>query len=144
MNKTWQDERKEIAVWLSGYLAMVKKWVDKILDNDVHDVSKNQILAELDRWIDYLQEVIKNTGGLGPSHGVSMNTIDYWVDQGLVSREEETEFRHRLGYVPNQPTHSTLRQERRDWKYDLKGNVNQEYGTVWHMPEQGWEGGYLE
>ena len=25
----WTNERKEIATWLSGYLAMVKKWVDK-------------------------------------------------------------------------------------------------------------------
>ena len=56
MKKTWQEERKEIAVWLSGYLAMVKKWVDKILDNEDHEVSKNRIIAELDRWIEYLQE----------------------------------------------------------------------------------------
>ena len=56
MKKTWQDERKEIAVWLSGYLAMVKKWVDKILDNDDHDVSKNHIIGTLDNWIEYLQE----------------------------------------------------------------------------------------
>ena len=56
MRKTWQDERKEIAVWLSGYLAMVKKWVDKILDNEDHDVSKNHIIDALDNWIEYLQE----------------------------------------------------------------------------------------
>ena len=56
MNKTWLEERKEIAVWLSGYLAMVKKWVDKILDNEDHDVSKNHIIATLDNWIEYLQE----------------------------------------------------------------------------------------
>ena len=56
MKKTWQDERKEIAVWLSGYLAMVKKWVDKILDNDDHDVSKNHIIETLDNWIEYLQD----------------------------------------------------------------------------------------
>ena len=39
MNRnSWSDERAEIAVWLSGYLSMVKKWVDKILDNeDVED-----------------------------------------------------------------------------------------------------------
>jgi len=56
MNKSWQDERKEIAVWLSGYLAMVKKWVDKILDDESQDVSKNHIIATLDSWIEYLQK----------------------------------------------------------------------------------------
>ena len=34
----WETERKEIATWLSGYLAMIKKWVDRILDNEDHDV----------------------------------------------------------------------------------------------------------
>jgi len=38
----WTTERKEIATWLSGYLAMIKKWVDKILDNEDHDVDKNK------------------------------------------------------------------------------------------------------
>ena len=29
MNKPiWTEERAEIATWLSGYLAMVKQWVD--------------------------------------------------------------------------------------------------------------------
>ena len=40
----WSNERKEIATWLSGYLAMVKKWVDKILDNDDVEVDKNKII----------------------------------------------------------------------------------------------------
>ena len=56
MNKNWQDERKEIAVWLSGYLSMVKKWVDKILDNDDLEVDKNKIINTLGQWIDYLSE----------------------------------------------------------------------------------------
>jgi hypothetical protein len=56
MNTSWQNERKEIAVWLSGYLGMVKKWVDRILDNEDHDVNKNKILKTLDEWIKYLQE----------------------------------------------------------------------------------------
>ena len=56
MNTSWQEERKEIAVWLSGYLGMVKKWVDKILDNEDHDVDKNKILKILDEWIKYLQD----------------------------------------------------------------------------------------
>ena len=29
----WSNERTEIATWLSGYLNMVKTWVDKILDS---------------------------------------------------------------------------------------------------------------
>ena len=32
MKNVWSTERKEIATWLSGYLGMVKKWVDRILD----------------------------------------------------------------------------------------------------------------
>ena len=53
---TWDEERKEIAVWLSGYLAMVKTWVDKILDNEDHDVDKNKIIKTLDEWIKYLKD----------------------------------------------------------------------------------------
>ena len=52
----WSNERKEIATWLSGYLAMVKKWVDKILDNDDVDVYKNKIINQLDEWIRWLEE----------------------------------------------------------------------------------------
>ena len=52
----WEEERKEIATWLSGYLSMVKKWVDRILDNDDHEVDKNKIINQIDAWIKYLQE----------------------------------------------------------------------------------------
>ena len=52
----WSNESKEIATWLSGYLAMVKKWVDKILDNDDVDVDKNKIINQLDEWIRWLEE----------------------------------------------------------------------------------------
>ena len=52
----WDTERKEIATWLSGYLAMVKKWVDKILDNDDVEVDKNKIIKQLDEWIQWLEE----------------------------------------------------------------------------------------
>ena len=52
----WSNERKEIATWLSGYLAMVKKWVDKILDNEDHDVDKNKILNQINDWIQWLEE----------------------------------------------------------------------------------------
>ena len=56
MNKSWNEERKEISVWLSGYFGMVKLWVDKILDNEDHDVNKNKILAVLTTWISYLED----------------------------------------------------------------------------------------
>ena len=56
MNTSWQEQRQEIAVWLSGYLGMVKKWVDRILDNEYHDVDKNKILKTIDDWIKYLQD----------------------------------------------------------------------------------------
>ena len=52
----WSNERAEIATWLSGYLAMVKKWVDKILDNENHDVDKNKILNQINDWIQWLEE----------------------------------------------------------------------------------------
>ena len=56
MNKSWDEERKEISVWLSGYFGMVKLWVDKILDNEDLDVNKNKIISTLTTWIEYLEE----------------------------------------------------------------------------------------
>ena len=47
----WANERTEIATWLSGYLSMVKTWVDKILDNEHYDVDKNKIIGLIDEWI---------------------------------------------------------------------------------------------
>ena len=52
----WTNERKEIATWLSGYLAMIKKWVDKILDNEDHDVDKIKILNQINDWIKWLED----------------------------------------------------------------------------------------
>ena len=56
MMSVWADERKEIATWLSGYLGMVKTWVDRILDNENHEVDKNKIIGLIDEWIAWLQE----------------------------------------------------------------------------------------
>ena len=56
MMSVWETERKEIATWLSGYLAMIKKWVEKILDNEDHDVDKNKIIRQIDEWIQWLEE----------------------------------------------------------------------------------------
>ena len=56
MMSVWDTERKEIATWLSGYLAMIKKWVDKILDNEDHDVDKIKIITQIDEWIKWLEE----------------------------------------------------------------------------------------
>ena len=52
----WANERTEIATWLSGYLNMVKTWVDKILDNEHYDVDKNKIIRLIDEWIAWLEE----------------------------------------------------------------------------------------
>ena len=52
----WETERKEIATWLSGYLAMIKKWVDRILDNEDHEVDKNKIINQINEWIQWLEE----------------------------------------------------------------------------------------
>ena len=35
---------------------MVKTWVDKILDNEHHDVDKNKIIGLLNEWIQWLEE----------------------------------------------------------------------------------------
>ena len=51
MKKSWPEERSEIAIWLSGFLGIYKKWVDKILDNDDHDVTKIKIIELLEEWI---------------------------------------------------------------------------------------------
>ena len=39
--KSWPEERKEISLWLSGYLSMFNNWVEKILDDD--EVSPDEI-----------------------------------------------------------------------------------------------------
>ena len=54
--RSWPEERAEIAIWLSGFLGTYKKWVDKILDNDDHDVTKNKIIDFLTDWIQKLEE----------------------------------------------------------------------------------------
>ena len=55
-SNVWETERAEIATWLSGYLAMIKKWVDKILDNEDHDVDKIKIITQIDELIKWLEE----------------------------------------------------------------------------------------
>ena len=60
MKKSWPEERSEIAVWLTGYLSMYKKWVDKIRDNDDTEVTKNKILDLLSDWIKQLEEMKLN------------------------------------------------------------------------------------
>ena len=54
--RSWPEERAEIAIWLSGVLGTYKKWVDKILDNDDHDVTKNKIIDLLTDWIKKLED----------------------------------------------------------------------------------------
>ena len=56
MMSIWANERTEIATWLSGYLNMVKTWVDKILDNEHYDVDKNKIIGLIDEWIAWLED----------------------------------------------------------------------------------------
>ena len=58
-NSIWSEERSEIATWLSGYLSMIKKWVDKILDNEDHEVDKNKIINLMNEWIQWLEETKK-------------------------------------------------------------------------------------
>ena len=60
MRKSWPEERSEIAVWLTGYMSMYKKWVDKILDDNDTEVTKNKILDLLSSWIRQLEEMKTN------------------------------------------------------------------------------------
>jgi hypothetical protein len=60
MRKSWPEERSEIAIWLTGYLSMYKKWVDKILDDDDSEVTKTKILTLLSDWIKQLEEMRVN------------------------------------------------------------------------------------
>ena len=55
--KSWPENRAEIATWLSGYLSMYKKWVDKILDNEHHAISKGKIVDLISEWIKQLEEL---------------------------------------------------------------------------------------
>lgn len=78
MRKSWPEERSEIAIWLTGYLSMYKKWVDKILDDDDSEVTKTKILTLLTDWIKQLEEmkinIIKMSDKL-PEHQHSDNDI---------------------------------------------------------------------
>ena len=56
-HNNWETQRTEIATWLSGWTAMIKKWIDRILDNDDHDVNKNKIIGVITEWIEYLEEM---------------------------------------------------------------------------------------
>ena len=51
------DRRKErnchLAIRLPWY---GKTWVDRILDNENHEVDKNKIIGLIDEWIAWLQE----------------------------------------------------------------------------------------
>ena len=54
--KSWPEERKEIALWLSGYLSMFNNWVEKILDDDDTEVDKCKIVDFLSTCIAQLEE----------------------------------------------------------------------------------------
>tara|TARA_S200000501_G_scaffold38721_1_gene31752 strand:- start:574 stop:798 length:225 start_codon:yes stop_codon:yes gene_type:complete len=54
--KSWPEERKEIALWLSGYLSMFNNWVEKILDDDDTEVDKGKIVDFLSTCIAQLEE----------------------------------------------------------------------------------------
>jgi|TARA_Y100000310_G_C20582026_1_gene763501 hypothetical protein len=56
-HNNWETQRAEIATWLSGWTGMIKKWIDRILDNDDHDVNKNKIIGVITEWITYLEEM---------------------------------------------------------------------------------------
>lgn len=56
-SNNWESQRAEIATWLSGWSGMIKKWIDRILDNHDHDVDKNKIINVINDWINYLEKM---------------------------------------------------------------------------------------
>ena len=87
----WANERTEIATWLSGYLNMVKTWVDKILDNEHYDVDKNKIIGLIDEWIQWLEETktkIMKMKDIDPEHMGLQNSrpegdgTEYIIEKG--------------------------------------------------------------
>ena len=54
--KSWPEERKEIGLFLSGYLSMFNNWVDKILNDEDTEVYKGKIVDFLSTCITQLEE----------------------------------------------------------------------------------------
>ena len=79
MNKSWQEERKEIAVWLSGYLGMVNNWVDKILIEEDIDNMQNQHSAEVVLLGDFKEEKDENQNTIlsGQVKNVGLKRADF-------------------------------------------------------------------
>jgi len=55
-NNNWDTQRAEIAVLLSSWSGGVRKWIDRILDNEDHEVDKNKIINIITEWVNYLED----------------------------------------------------------------------------------------
>ena len=51
-----KQKEKRLPLGYLVILPMIKKWVDKILDNEDHDVDKIKIITQIDEWISWLEE----------------------------------------------------------------------------------------
>ena len=99
MNNIWSNESTEIATWLSGYLAMIKKWVDKILDNEHYDVDKNKIIRLIDEWISWLEETklkIMKMKDIEPEHiGLQNSRPEGDGTEYVIEKDEDGNFYRR-------------------------------------------------
>ena len=99
MGNIWSNERTEIATWLSGYLAMVKQWVDKILDNEHYDVDKNKIIGLIDEWIAWLQETklkIMKMKDVEPTLGLQNSRPEGDGTEYIIEKDEDGNLYKRL------------------------------------------------
>ena len=99
MNNIWSNERTEIATWLSGYLAMIKQWVDKILDNEHYDVDKNKIIGLIDEWIAWLQETklkIMKMKDVEPTLGLQNSRPEGDGTEYIIEKDEDGNLYKRL------------------------------------------------
>ena len=96
--------------------------------------------AEGQEWVDSLLSKIEVTGSLGPSNNLTMQNIDFFLDQGWLTPETEDILRRNLGYRrdPRKRDGTT----RSNFIYDA-GNEDIGVGTTYIVPKTGYEGGAL-
>ena len=109
MSNVWETERKEIATWLSGYLAMIKKWVDKILDNEDHDVDKNKIITphivEFHKIFPKIKRNINNIEKIKEARKLIKSNIIFKVPNTNISSYDKKNEIPKLPYAGLDTTH---------------------------------------
>ena len=91
-------------------------------------------------WVEHLLSKIEKTGGLGPSNNLTMQNIDFFLDQGWLTSETEDILRRNLGY--RRDPRKRVGTTRSNFIYDA-GNEDIGVGTTYIVPKTGYEGGAL-